>query len=165
MPAQRPRSWRSILECATRARAVINLSLALAQPPSREQVLEEALNQALRRGVLIIARRATRAPGSSAITRHPWVIPVVPAICVPADTRIEPEAVRSHACLTRLATLPAWAPGQLLTLCTSVLYVCNRHHACCGRNFPRQPRPIKLAATKPSAARRASVVRLCWMRR
>jgi subtilisin family serine protease len=40
--------------------------------------LEEALNQALRRGVIVVAAAGNQGTlGSSAITRHPWVIPVV----------------------------------------------------------------------------------------
>jgi subtilisin family serine protease len=58
---------------------VINLSLALAQPSTKgEQALEEALNQAVRRGVIVVAAAGNQGTlGSSAITRHPWVIPVV----------------------------------------------------------------------------------------
>jgi subtilisin family serine protease len=57
---------------------VINLSSAFAQPSSKgERELEEALNQAARRGVLVVAAAGNqRTLGSSAITRHPWVIPV-----------------------------------------------------------------------------------------
>jgi subtilisin family serine protease len=40
--------------------------------------LEQALDQALRRGVIVVAAAGNQgAVGSSAITRHPWVIPVV----------------------------------------------------------------------------------------
>ena len=55
------------------------LSLALAQPSTKgEQALEEALNQAARRSVIVAAAAGNqRTLGSSAITRHPWVIPVV----------------------------------------------------------------------------------------
>ena len=41
-------------------------------------MLDEALNHALVRGVLIVAAAGNQGTlGSSAITRHPWVIPVV----------------------------------------------------------------------------------------
>jgi len=58
---------------------VINLSLALAQPSAKgEQALEQALNEAVRRGVIVVAAAGNQGTlGSSAITRHPWVIPVV----------------------------------------------------------------------------------------
>ena len=58
---------------------VLNLSAALALPSSKgERKLEEALDQALRRGVIVVAAAGNQGMlGSSAITRHPWVISVV----------------------------------------------------------------------------------------
>jgi subtilisin family serine protease len=58
---------------------VINLSVALAQPSSNgEHELEEALNYAARLGVIVVAAAGNQGTlASSAITRHPWVIPVV----------------------------------------------------------------------------------------
>jgi len=69
----------AILDCIVAGSNVINLSVALAQPSStRERKLEEALNYAARRGVIVVAASGNQgAIGSSAITRHPWVIPVV----------------------------------------------------------------------------------------
>lgn len=80
MPSATPLDLAAaIIECIDAGARVINLSLALAQPSTRgEQALEEALNQALRRGVLIIAAAGNQGTlGSSAITCHPWVIPVM----------------------------------------------------------------------------------------
>ena len=80
MPSATPQELAAaILECLNAGARVINLSLALAQPSTKgEQALDEALNQALRRGVLIVAAAGNQGTlGSSAITRHPWVIPVV----------------------------------------------------------------------------------------
>jgi subtilisin family serine protease len=58
---------------------VINLSVALqGASPRGERGLREALDFALRRGVVVVAAAGNqRSVGSSAITRHPWVIPVV----------------------------------------------------------------------------------------
>jgi subtilisin family serine protease len=58
---------------------VINLSAALAQPSSRgERLLEQALDHAAQRGVLVVAAAGNQGTvGSSAITRHPWVIAVI----------------------------------------------------------------------------------------
>src|SRR5262249_9131069 len=58
---------------------VINLSLALAQPYTKgEQALEEALNHTVKRGVMVVAASGNQGTlGTSAITRHLWVIPVV----------------------------------------------------------------------------------------
>lgn len=69
----------AIVECISAGARVINLSLALAQPSSKgEQALEEALNRALQRGVIVVAAAGNQGTlGSSAITRHRWVVPVV----------------------------------------------------------------------------------------
>ena len=69
----------AILQCIDAGVRVINLSLALAQPSINGiQALEEALDQAIKRGVIVVAAAGNQgALGSSAITRHPWVIPVV----------------------------------------------------------------------------------------
>ena len=57
---------------------VINLSSAFTQPsPQAESKLEEALDYAASRGVIIVAAAGNQGTvGSSAITRHRWVIPV-----------------------------------------------------------------------------------------
>ena len=69
----------AIVECIDAGARAINLSVALAQPSSKhERQLEEALDHAARRGVIVVAAAGNQgAIGSSAITRHPWVIPVV----------------------------------------------------------------------------------------
>jgi subtilisin family serine protease len=58
---------------------VINLSVALQGPsPSGGRSLQDALDFALRRGVVVVAAAGNQgAIGGSVITRHPWVIPVV----------------------------------------------------------------------------------------
>ena len=58
---------------------VINLSAGLARPSLRgERLLELALDYAARRGVLVVAAAGNQGTvGSSAITRHPWVIAVI----------------------------------------------------------------------------------------
>jgi len=57
---------------------IINLSASLAHPSTaRERELEVALDYAASRGVPVIAAAGNQATiGTSAITRHPWVIPV-----------------------------------------------------------------------------------------
>jgi subtilisin family serine protease len=80
MPSATPHELAAaIIECIDVGARVINLSLALTQPSAKgEQELEEALNQAVRRGVIVAAAAGNQGTlGSSAITRHPWVIPVV----------------------------------------------------------------------------------------
>ena len=70
---------RAIVECVTAGARVINLSAATGEPSMRdEHGLHESLDYAARRGVLVVAAAGNQAMlGSSAITRHPWVIPVV----------------------------------------------------------------------------------------
>jgi subtilisin family serine protease len=69
----------AIVDCVEAGARVINLSLALAQPSTRgERELVEALDHAMRRGVIVVAAAGNQGTiGGSAITRHPWVIPVV----------------------------------------------------------------------------------------
>jgi subtilisin family serine protease len=80
MPSATPEDLATaIIDCTDARAAVINLSLALAQPSVRgERDLEWALDYAFRRGTLVIAAAGNQSMlASSAITRHPWVLPVV----------------------------------------------------------------------------------------
>lgn len=80
MPSASPQELAAaIIECIHAGARIINLSLALAQPSARgEQALEEALNQVLVRKVILVAAAGNQGTlGSSAITRHPWILPVV----------------------------------------------------------------------------------------
>lgn len=69
----------AIIECIDAGAHVLNLSAALAQPSTNsEREIEEALDHAARHGVIVVAAAGNQGTlGSSAITRHPWVIPVV----------------------------------------------------------------------------------------
>jgi subtilisin family serine protease len=80
MPSATPEELAAaIVETIEAGARVLNLSSALALPSSKgERKLEEALDQALRRGVIVVAAAGNQGTlGGSAITRHPWVIPVV----------------------------------------------------------------------------------------
>ncbi|MEZ4679992.1 MAG: S8 family serine peptidase [Caldilineaceae bacterium] len=80
MPSATPQELAvAILTCIDAGARLINLSLALAQPSNNgERVLEEALDRAVSQGVVVVAAAGNQGTlGSSAITRHPWVIPVV----------------------------------------------------------------------------------------
>lgn len=68
----------AIVECVDAGARVINLSLGLARPSiNGEQALEQALTYAMRRGVIVVAAAGNQnVLGSSAISRHPWVVPV-----------------------------------------------------------------------------------------
>jgi subtilisin family serine protease len=69
----------AIVGCVDAGARVLNLSAAFDQPSTiEERFLVEALDHAVRRGVIVVAAAGNQGTlGSSAITRHPWVIPVV----------------------------------------------------------------------------------------
>lgn len=69
----------AVINCVDGGARVINLSAALARPsPNTDRELQDVLDHAARRGVIVVAAAGNQgAIGSSAITRHPWVIPVV----------------------------------------------------------------------------------------
>jgi subtilisin family serine protease len=69
----------AIIDCIQAGVNIINLSVGLAQPSIREErELKEALDHAAKRGVIVAAAAGNQGTlGSSTITRHPWVIPVV----------------------------------------------------------------------------------------
>jgi subtilisin family serine protease len=80
MPTATPEELAAaIIECIDAGARVINMSAALAHPSSKGQrELEEALDHAAKRGVIPVAAAGNQGTlGSTAITRHPWVIPVV----------------------------------------------------------------------------------------
>jgi subtilisin family serine protease len=69
----------AVVRCVDAGACVINLSVALDRPTSREERdLEQALDYAARGAVITVAAAGNQSTiGSSPITRHPWVIPVV----------------------------------------------------------------------------------------
>lgn len=94
----------AIAECVAEGARVINLSVAVASPsPNKEKKLEEALSYAAHRGAIVVAAAGNQGTiGSSAITRHVWVIPV--AAC---DLRGQP---------IRLSNLGACASARRVRL-------------------------------------------------
>jgi subtilisin family serine protease len=80
MPSTTPEELaQAITDAAEAGAKVINLSAALARPSLRaERLVEQALDDAARRGVLVVAAAGNQGTvASSAITRHPWVIAVI----------------------------------------------------------------------------------------
>ena len=80
LPGTTPKELAAaIIECVEAGARIINLSLALARSSSNgEPELSAALDLAARRGVIVVAAAGNQGMvGSSAATRHPWVIPVV----------------------------------------------------------------------------------------
>jgi subtilisin family serine protease len=69
---------QAIVECVGAGARILNLSAAVGPSMRVERTLHEALDHAAERGALVVAAAGNQATlGSSAITRHPWVIPVV----------------------------------------------------------------------------------------
>jgi subtilisin family serine protease len=80
MPSSTPEELSiAITETVDAGARVLNLSVALLDAsPGAERLLDEAINYAARRGVLVIAASGNQGVvGSSAITAHPWVLPVI----------------------------------------------------------------------------------------
>jgi subtilisin family serine protease len=167
MPSATPQELaEAIIECIDAGARVINLSLALAQPSIKgERALEEALNLAIRRGVIVVAAAGNQGTlGSSAITRHPWVIPVVAC-----DVRGRPvnesnlggSIGRQGLSAPGDSVTSLGAEGQPLILGgTSVAapFVTGAA-ALLWSEFPgASAAQIKLAVTQAGAPRRASVV-------
>ena len=74
MPSATPLELAAaIIESINAGARVINLSLGLAQPSTKgEQALDEALNRAVRRGVIEVAAAGNQGA--------PWAVPPLPAI-------------------------------------------------------------------------------------
>src|SRR5580658_2526082 len=79
MPSAAPAELAEAIVDSVQAGAkVINLSAALVQSSLKGEVeLQKALDYAAERGVITVAAAGNQGTvGSSAITRHPWVMPV-----------------------------------------------------------------------------------------
>jgi subtilisin family serine protease len=80
MPSATPATLSAaIVECIEAGARILNMSVAIVQSSSQgERELQEALDYAAKRGAIAVAASGNQGTlGSSAITRHPWVIPVV----------------------------------------------------------------------------------------
>jgi subtilisin family serine protease len=166
MPSATPLELAAaIIDCIAAGARVINLSLALVQPSTKgEQTLKETLNHAVRHGVIVLAAAGNQGTvGSSAITRHPWVIPV--AAC---DLRGRPmnESNLGSSIGRRGLSAPGdsitslGSEGQSFTLggtSVAVPFVTGAI-ALLWSEFPTATAAqIKLAVTQTTTLRRASV--------
>jgi subtilisin family serine protease len=100
---------------------LLNLSVSLADASrSAADVLSEALNYAARRGVLVVAAAGNDGTiYSSAITRHPWVIPVTACgrADVPLGTANLSSSIGRRGLLEPGERITSFGPnGQLMTL-------------------------------------------------
>lgn len=167
MPSATPHELAAaIQDCLDAGVRVINLSLALAHPSTKgDQALEESLNQCARRGVLVVVAAGNQGTlGSSAITRHPWVIPVV--ACDLQGRPLNESNFGSSIGRCGLSAPGAGitslgAAGQALTLggtSVAVPFVTGAI-ALLWSEFPTaNAAQIKLAITRAYQPRRASVV-------
>jgi len=79
MPSAEPEELAAaILACIEAGARILNLSLALMQTSAAARIaLMQVLDHASRQGVIIVAAAGNQGTiGSTAITGHPWVIPV-----------------------------------------------------------------------------------------
>jgi subtilisin family serine protease len=100
----------AIVDCIEAGARILNLSVALATPsPNREPKLEQALDHSAARGTIVVAAAGNQGTlGGSAITRHPWVIPV--AACEAAGRPIAASNLGSS-----IARRGLLAPGDAVT--------------------------------------------------
>jgi subtilisin family serine protease len=167
MPSATPLELASaIIECIDVGTRVINLSLALARPSTKgEQALEEVLNHAVRRGVIVVAAAGNQGTlGSSAITRHPWVIPVVACNLAGRpmnESNLGSSIGRRGLCAPGDGITSLSAEGQPLTLggtSVAVPFVTGAIALLWSELPAATAAQIKLAIFQASALRRASVV-------
>lgn len=105
----------AIIDVVEAGARVINLSIALMDRSfASDRALGEALHHAARRGAIVVAAAGNQGTvGSSAITRHPWVIPVV--ACNHTGAVVDPSNLGMSIGRHGLA-----APGHnLISLCAA----------------------------------------------
>ena len=156
----------AIIECIEAGARVLNLSAALVQPSSKgERELKEALDYAARRGVMIVVAAGNQGTvGSTAITRHWWVIPVTAC-----DLRGRPMNLSNLG--SSIGRRGLSAPGDEVTSLTTdgkpltsggtsvAAPFVTGAIALLWSEFPvATAAQIRLAITKAHAPRRASVV-------
>lgn len=156
----------AIIACIDAGVRIINLSLALAQPSTKgEQALEEALNQAVKRGVIVVAAAGNQGTlGSSPITRHRWVIPVMACSLVGRplnESNLGASIGKFGLSAPGDSIISLGAEGKPLTLggtSVAVPFVTGAI-ALLWSEFPKaSAAQIKFAITQSSKPRRASVV-------
>jgi subtilisin family serine protease len=111
MPSATPEELATaIIDTVEAGARVLNLSAALVPgSPKGELRLGEALDYAARRGVIVVAAAGNQGTvGSSTITRHPWVIPVVAC-----DASGRPSALSNLG--NSIGRQGLSAPGELIS--------------------------------------------------
>lgn len=167
MPSATPDELATaIIDCVEAGATVINLSAALTRPTAQgERRLEDAFNYSGKRGAVVVAAAGNHGTiGSSVITRHPWVIPVVAC-----DLRGRPISYTNLG--NSLARRGLCAPGDGITSLalngkpptfggtSAAAPFVTGAIALLRSLFPTAPTAaVKLAITTPSGTRRTTVV-------
>ena len=116
MPSATPEELASaLIDCTEAGAHVINLSAALSKPTAAgERKVNEALDRCAKRDSVVVAAAGNEASiGSSTITRHPWVIPVVAC-----DLRGQPMAFSNFG--NSIGRRGLSAPGEGITSISAV---------------------------------------------
>jgi subtilisin family serine protease len=156
----------AILNCIEAGARVLNVSAALVQPTSKsERPLEATLDQAAKRGVIVIVAAGNQGSlGSTAITRHPWVVPVVAYDLQgkPTDHSNLGSSIGRRglgAPGSRVTSLGAERKPLTLSGTSAAAPFVTGAVALLWSEFPSaSANDVKLAITQPSSRRRSSVV-------
>lgn len=129
----------AIVECVDAGARVLNLSVGFEQPYTRgEHGLGEALDHAMRRRVIVAVAAGNQGTlGSSAITSHPWVVPV--AAC---DLRGRPVSQSNLG--SSISRRGLRAPGDAIT------------------SLGAEGRPLTLGGTSVATPFVAGAIALLW---
>ena len=167
MPSATPQELAAaIMECIQAGARVINLSLALDELADHgEPALKDALNQVVRCGVILVAAAGNQGTaGSSGITRHPWIIPVVACDGSgrPVNDSNLGSSIGRRGLMAPGVGITSLGPGsQPLTLggtSVAVPFVTGAIGLLWSEFPDATAAQIKLAVTQSPAARRTSVV-------
>lgn len=156
----------AIIDCVRSGARILNLSLGLANPSATgERELEEALSYAGQKGVISVAAAGNQGViASSALTRHPAVIPVV--ACVqsgrPAQySNLAPSAGRRGVSAPGEGVTSLGTEGRLLSMrgTSAAAPFVTGAIALLWSEFPwASARDIRRALTQSVAHRRRSLV-------
>jgi len=156
----------AIIETIDAGARIISLSLGVANLSEKGmRAMTEALDHAVYRGVIVVAAAGNQGTlGSSAITRHPWVIPVVACDLRghPADTSNLGSSIgRRGLTAPGIGIASLGAMGRSVTLSgtsVAVPFVSGAIALLWSEFLHATAADIKLALARASAAGRASVV-------
>jgi subtilisin family serine protease len=139
LPAASPEELaQAIIESVDAGARVVNLSVGTKPSIGTERRIQDSLQYAARRGALVVAAAGNHGTlGSSAITRHPWVIPVVAV-----DSRGRP--MRESNLAGSIGRRGLGAPGEAV------------------ESLGAQGAPLTLEGTSAAAAFVTGTIALLW---